>query len=100
MPVTLRPWQPGDEAAAVRWSQDRTFCDLNGWTSSLPPEQVRQWWQQRGAGSPLLRMILKGGQVVGYAEWQDLQGGTAELGIAPSGTAPSGGRASARRPGG
>ena len=38
--MTLREWQTGDEAAAVRWSRDRAFCQANGWTPELSAQQV------------------------------------------------------------
>lgn len=82
MQVTLREWQTGDEAAAVRWSRDRAFCQANGWTPELSAQQVREWWCERGEQAKYLRMIEVDGGLVGYAEWQDVQGGEAELGIA------------------
>lgn len=82
MTVLLRGWQAGDEDAAVRWSQDTAFCLANGWTVGLEPEYVRQWWLERAADSPELCMIQVDGVVVGYAEWQAVQGDVAELGIA------------------
>lgn len=82
MSLTLRQWQAGDEEAAVKWSQDRAFCLANEWTLDLPADEVRQWWRKRGQTSPYLRMVVLDDEVVGYAEWQNLQGGVAELGIA------------------
>lgn len=82
MNVTLRAFQAGDEEAAVRWSRDRAFCEANEWTPDLSADVVRECWQQRGVTSPHLQMIEVDGEVVGYAEWQDLAAGEAELGIA------------------
>ncbi|WP_407542309.1 GNAT family N-acetyltransferase (plasmid) [Deinococcus radiomollis] len=82
MNVSLHEWRPGDEEAAVRWSRDQAFCLLNGWTPDLPAEQVREWWRQRGTQAQALRMIEMDRQIVGYAEWQGIQAGVAELGIA------------------
>ena len=82
MAVHLRPWQPGDEEAAVRWSGDRAFCWANDWTLDLPAERVRAWWRGRGNSAEFLRMIEADGVIVGYAEWQDRTEHTAELGIA------------------
>ena len=80
--VSLHEWRPGDEEAAVRWSRDQAFCLLNGWTPDLPAEQVREWWRQRGTQAQALRMIEMDRQIVGYTEWQGIQAGVAELGIA------------------
>lgn len=66
----------------MKWSQDRAFCLANEWTLDLPADEVRQWWRKRGQTSPYLRMVVLDDEVVGYAEWQNLQGGVAELGIA------------------
>jgi len=80
--VALREWQPGDEEAAVHWSRDEAFCLSNGWTLELPAKQVREHWQNRGTQALALRMIELDHQIVGYAEWQSIENGVAELGIA------------------
>lgn len=35
MSLRLRPFQTGDEEAALRWSRDRQFCLINEWTLDL-----------------------------------------------------------------
>ncbi|GAA5513404.1 IS1595 family transposase ISBko1 [Deinococcus carri] len=83
--VTLRPLQPGDEEAAVRWAADREFCLATGWTVGLAPRKVREHWARIivGAGPDFLRLGVEvEGRLTGYVDLANLTPISGEFGIA------------------
>ncbi|MFD1730213.1 hypothetical protein ACFSC4_02400 [Deinococcus malanensis] len=51
MSVALRPLEPGDEGAAVRWAADPLFCQAASWTVGLSPRVIRRHWAALIAGT-------------------------------------------------
>lgn len=83
--ICLRPLRPGDEEAAVRWSEDPVFCRANDWELDLPPERVCRHWRGLIEAPPpdFVRLgIERGGRLIGYGDWASITPQSAELGLA------------------
>lgn len=84
-PLTLRPLRPGDEEAAVRWGADDEFCLATGWSPGLSPTQLREHWRgiMTGHDPAFLRLGVElNGALIGYVDLAELNGESAEFGIA------------------
>jgi [ribosomal protein S5]-alanine N-acetyltransferase len=83
--VVLRALTPDDLGSVVRWSHDEVFCRANGWDPGRTPAEVRRHWANLIAQPHpgFLRLGAEAdGELVGYADFADIQHEEAELGFA------------------
>jgi len=85
MTVRIRPIVMEDFPSVLKWSRDELFCSANGWELNREKEELYQWWKRLVMGIPedFIRLGIEFDEkLVGYVDFADIQGNTAEFGIA------------------
>lgn len=85
MDIQLRPIRLEDSDVVLEWSRNAVFCVANGWEIGRSAEDVDAWWHRcvRNVGQHSIRLGIEyEGRLVGYVDLPNIQGDTAELGIA------------------
>lgn len=85
MDITIRPLMMDDYQSVFIWSKDEDFCAANGWEQGQHADEIYHWWYNCVNHTPdnFIRMGIEfHGKLVGYVDLADIDGNTAELGIA------------------
>jgi RimJ/RimL family protein N-acetyltransferase len=83
--ITLRALRLDDYEAVLRWSMDDKFCAANEWEKNRDEEELYQWWVRcvNIQAEDFLRMGIEyDNKLIGYADLANIEGNTAEIGIA------------------
>ncbi|MCG7344349.1 GNAT family N-acetyltransferase [Sporosarcina sp. ACRSL] len=83
--IVLRPLRIDDYETVLKWSKDDQFCSANDWERNRDEEELRQWWIfcVNNRADDFIRMGIElDGKMIGYADLANIEGNTAEIGIA------------------
>lgn len=83
--IALRPLRIDDYDSVLYWSKDELFCSANEWELNRNEEELYEWWLRcvNNEAADFIRMgIDLNGKLIGYADLANIEGSTAEIGIA------------------
>lgn len=83
--IALRPLRIDDYEAVLNWSKDDLFCSANGWELERDEVELYNWWSHcvNNEAEDFIRMGIDfDGKLIGYADLANIEGNTAEIGIA------------------
>ncbi|WP_342515667.1 GNAT family N-acetyltransferase [Sutcliffiella sp. FSL R7-0096] len=83
--IKLRALQVQDFDSVMRWNKDKAFCLANGWETGRSEDELYVWWINcvKRQSPDFLRMgIQYESRLIGYADLANINGISAELGIA------------------
>lgn len=83
--IMLRPLRIADYEAVLNWSKDDLFCAANDWEKDRDEEELYQWWVRcvNIQAEDFIRLGIEfNGKLIGYADLANIEGNTAEIGIA------------------
>ncbi|MBD7985458.1 GNAT family N-acetyltransferase [Sporosarcina sp. Sa2YVA2] len=83
--IKIRDISMEDYEAVLSWSKDEAFCSANGWELNRSEDELHRWWMycvNRESNDFIRKAIELEGKLIGYADLADIQGQSAELGIA------------------
>ncbi|MCM3743889.1 GNAT family N-acetyltransferase [Sporosarcina luteola] len=83
--IALRPLRFDDYEAVLNWSKDDLFCSANEWELNRTEEELYQWWIHcvNNQADDFIRMGIEfNRKFIGYADLANIEGHSAEIGIA------------------
>ena len=84
--IVLRPIKIDDFAEVLKWNRNEEFCLLNEWELHRDESVLCEWWKKCCDIQHSLSFRRLGievaGRLIGYADIAEIEGNTAELGIA------------------
>ncbi|MCG1023260.1 N-acetyltransferase [Sutcliffiella horikoshii] len=83
--MELRALQVHDFHVVKNWNNDKAFCLANGWETDRSEDELYSWWINCVHNMPpdFVRLgIQYESRLIGYADLANINGNTAELGIA------------------
>jgi len=83
--ITLRPLHIDDYEAVLNWSKDEKFCIANEWETNRNEEELYRWWVHcvDNKAEDFIRLGIEFNEkLIGYADLANIEGSTAEIGIA------------------
>lgn len=83
--IALRPLRIDDYEVVLNWSKDDIFCSANGWELNRNEEELYKWWIHcvNNQAEDFIRMGIEfNGKLIGYADLANIEGHSAEIGIA------------------
>ncbi|NLP50060.1 GNAT family N-acetyltransferase [Bacillus sp. RO1] len=85
MPIQLRALLIEDFHVVEKWSQDKAFCRANGWEIGRDADELTSWWHNcvHNQSRDFVRVGIKyESRLIGYADLANINGISAEIGIA------------------
>ena len=83
--IAIRPLSIDDYEIVLKWSKDDLFCSANGWEKNRDEVELYRWWSHcvNNNADDFIRMGIEyDGKLIGYADLANIEGDTAEIGIA------------------
>ncbi|MGG0669500.1 GNAT family N-acetyltransferase [Lederbergia citrisecunda] len=83
--IALRPLSVSDYETVLNWSKDDLFCSANDWEKNRNEEELYKWWLHcvNNEADDFIRMGIEfNGKLIGYADLANIEGHSAEIGIA------------------
>lgn len=83
--LTIRPLSIDDFNIVLKWSKDDKFCSANGWENNRDETELFRWWSfcVNNNADDFIRMGIEyDGKLIGYADLANIEGDSAEIGIA------------------
>ncbi len=83
--IALRPLSVSDYETVLNWSKDDLFCSANDWEKNRNEEELYKWWLHcvNSEADDFIRMGIEfNGKLIGYADLANIEGHSAEIGIA------------------
>ncbi|MFS0688520.1 GNAT family N-acetyltransferase [Sporosarcina sp. 179-K 8C2 HS] len=83
--ITLRPLRIKDFEIVLNWSKDDLFCSANEWELNRNDDELYEWWIRcvNNKAEDFIRLGIElKGKLIGYADLANIEGHTAEIGIA------------------
>lgn len=83
--IALRPLRVSDYETVLNWSKDDLFCSANDWEKNRNEEELYNWWMHciNIQAENFIRLGIEfNGKLIGYADLANIEGRSAEIGIA------------------